>query len=105
MSAEIIHDIQLVEAFEDMPAEARGTALDTHPAAESYQIEFYEPVRCVRTVPMAGVWQWTAPVRTARTDQVHYAVTAGLVRSNGRLISLSRGTGMTAGQSRPACQG
>ena len=45
-------DIQLVEAFEDLPAGARGTIFDTYPKIGTYQIEFYEPVQCVRAVPM-----------------------------------------------------
>jgi hypothetical protein len=52
MTAEIFPDIQLIEAFEDMPAGARGTILDTHPKIGMYTIEFDEPERCVRTVPM-----------------------------------------------------
>jgi hypothetical protein len=50
--AEIYTDIQLIEAYDDLPAGARGTILDTYPATETYTIEFYEPERCVRTVPM-----------------------------------------------------
>jgi hypothetical protein len=52
MTAEIFPDIQLIEAYDDLPAGARGTILDTYPATQTYTIEFYEPERCVRTMPM-----------------------------------------------------
>jgi hypothetical protein len=61
MSAKIFPDIQLIEAYDDLPTGARGTILDTYPAIAAYCVEFYEPVQCVRTVPMHIVAGGTFP--------------------------------------------
>jgi hypothetical protein len=53
--------IQPDRRFDDLPAGARGTILDAYPATETYTIEFFEPERCVRTVPMHIVAGGTFP--------------------------------------------
>jgi hypothetical protein len=35
-----------------LPAGAKGTVLTVFPGTRTYTIEFFEPTRCVETVPM-----------------------------------------------------
>jgi hypothetical protein len=40
------------EGDRSLPAGAKGTVLSVFPKTKTYTIEFFEPVRCVETVPM-----------------------------------------------------
>jgi hypothetical protein len=45
-----------------LPAGAKGTVLSVFPESKTYTIEFFEPTRCVETVPMNIVAELNAQV-------------------------------------------
>ena len=45
------------EGDRSLPTGAKGTVLSVFPKTRTYTIEFFEPVRCVETVPMKIVVQ------------------------------------------------
>jgi hypothetical protein len=102
MTADVFADIQLIEPFEDLPKGARGTILDTFPATKTYSIEFYEPARCVRTVPKSivvdgsrricqskhrNIWSWrkwlSYPAERQLTQRIGFMVSESANRSIG----------------------
>jgi hypothetical protein len=48
------------EGDRSLPAGAKGTVLSVFPKTKTYTIEFFEPIRCVETVPMKIVAQLDA---------------------------------------------
>lgn len=45
-----------------LPAGAKGTVLTVFPETRTYTIEFFEPTRCIETVPMNIVAELNAQV-------------------------------------------